>query len=140
MQNTSRQPLLARQQQPLAPPLPPGLNPVTAGRFGLWLLGQRSHRKAQRRRLAATRVCRGGLCHRFVCLLLPWRVEEYPGAIQAFAELLGISRNTAKDYLFRTRRKLPERHRVTLERIARARAAAWLALADELAGRPPQGF
>ena len=121
-------------------PLPPGLDPVTAGRWGLWLLGNRSHRRAQQRTVSASRVPGCGACDRFLYLLAPWRYNEYPGRMQILAETLGVRRTTVRDYLYRPALKLPERHRVTLERIARERAAAWLALADELAGKQPQGF
>jgi hypothetical protein len=58
-------PLLATMSNPL----PPGLDPVTAGRFGLWLLGKRNHFRAMRRSVSASRVSAVVLQHRFVALI-----------------------------------------------------------------------
>ena len=40
---------------------PAGLDPVTVGRFGLWLLGKRNHFRAMRRSISASRVSSCGL-------------------------------------------------------------------------------
>ena len=117
-------------------PLPAGLDPVTAGRLGLWLLGQRSHRRAQRRTISASRVPNGALGDRFLCLYVPWKLHEYPGRVLALSELLGVPQATAKRYTFG---RLPTKHAVTLARIAREREAAWRAVAEELEGKS-QGF
>jgi hypothetical protein len=117
------------------PQLPPGLTPVQAGRFGLWMLGQRSHRRALQRTVSVSRVPRGGLCDQFIHLYAPWTVNEYPGRKQILAELLGVKRSTVRDYLYRSTPRLPEKHRATLERLCRERGLAFLALADELAGK-----
>ena len=120
------------QQQ--LPPLPPGLDPVQAGRFGLWLLGQRSHRRALSRTVSVSRVPNARIASRFLYLFVPWKVHEYPGGHQVLAELCGVKRHTVRDWLY-TSRPIPERHRETLERICRERGLAFLALADELAGK-----
>lgn len=117
--------------------LPPGLDPVRAGRWGLWLLGQRSHRRSLLRTVSSRRVSTGAPGDRFLSLFAPWSIHEYPGRWQIMAELLGISRHSARRYCYSKR--LPAKHAATLERICRDRAAAFLALADELAGKS-QGF
>ena len=121
------------------PQLPAGLDPVQAGRFGLWLLGQRSHVRKTRRCVSAVRVpcpTQGG---RFAGLFVPWTVHTYPSATQAIAELCGVKESYAEHLLSRQER-LPAKHAATLGRIARERAEAWKALADELEGIKPQGF
>ena len=118
--------------------LPAGLDPVKAGRLGLWLLGQRSHRRALRRNVSATRVSTGSLGSRFSTLFTPWTVHTYPSAAQALAELCGVKASYARLWLRRDGR-LPTRHARTLARIAREREAAWRAVAEELEGRS-QGF
>jgi hypothetical protein len=62
-------------------------------------------------------------------------VNEYPGRKQILAELLGVKRSTVRDYLYRSTLRLPKKHRSTLERLSRERGLAFLALADELAGK-----
>src|SRR6202022_4813473 len=61
---SSAPPLLAT----LSNPPPPGLDPVTAGRFGLWLLGKRNHFRAMRRSVSASRVSGCGLAASLCCL------------------------------------------------------------------------
>lgn len=112
--------------------LPFGLDPVTAGRFGLWLLGKRNHLRAQRRSVSASRVPGSGLAQRFLSLTAPWTVEEYPGRRRLLAELCGVSVATTDDWLYREQR-LPPRHARRLERIAALREAAWGQLRDDLA-------
>ena len=113
------------------PQLPPGLDPVTAGRWGVWLLAKASHLRGQRRSYSATRIGGKGLTKRFLFLLLPWTVERYPGAKQALSELLGIKRTTAADYMTRPER-LPRKHAETMLAVARAREAAWAGMRAEL--------
>jgi len=94
-------------------PLPPGLDPVTAGRFGLWLLGQRNHRAAIRRRHSPFRVYRAGVVCRFASVVCPWLVKDYPGAQVLIAGLCGVSEDTANDWL-RQKKPVPSRHARTL--------------------------
>lgn len=111
--------------------LPPGLDPVTAGRFGLWLLGQRSHRKALKRTFFVKRVRPASLQERFVRLIAPWRIEEYPGCDRVLPALCGVAHSTARAWLWSDKR-LPRRHALTLAAICDARAAEFAALAVEL--------
>jgi hypothetical protein len=112
--------------------LPAGLDPITAGRFALWMLGKRSHRRAQRRTVSASRVWGGGLAQRFVTLVAPWTVEEYPGRLRLLAGLCGVTAATSKDWLYRDKR-LPAKHAHRLHSIAIERAEQWYALAADLA-------
>lgn len=111
--------------------LPSGLDPVTAGRFGLWLLGKRSHARAQRRRGYPFRVGHDTLAHRFACLLAPWRLDEYPGYRRLLAELLCTTEGRARN-LATGSEVLPPRHARHLSVLARDRAALLNALAEDL--------
>ena len=111
--------------------LPPGLSPVTAGRFGLWLLGKRAHRKALRRRSHVDRAYRVTLPSKFIRLLAPWRIEEYPGWARLLSDTCGVARGTAKNWMGSDAR-LPRKHALTLAAICESRAAEFLALAEEL--------
>jgi len=115
-------------------PLPPGLDPVMAGRFGLWLLGQRSHRRSLRRTASASRVPGRGLAQRWLTLMAPWTIEEYPGRIQLLAEICGVSRSRVGDWLYRTKpgKGLPAKHARRLMVLCEERAAALDALASDL--------
>ncbi len=86
--------------------------------------------------MSVSRAPTAALGDRFLCLLVPWRVYEYPGSKRVFGELLGVSWRTAERY---RHGKLPEKHRVTLLGLARQRAQAWADLADALEGTD-QGF
>jgi plasmid maintenance system antidote protein VapI len=87
--------------------LPPGLDPVTAGRFGLWLLGKRQHSRSQRRSLVASTFLVKAVCGRAIHLIAPWPVWQYPGKWRALSQLLGVSDRTARAYISGERR-LPE--------------------------------
>jgi len=100
---------IARRYEARNMPLPPGLDPVTAGRFGLWLLGQRNHRAAQRRRRGSLRVYPASDASRFARLVCPWIIAEYPGAEVLISQLCGVSEVTAEGWLRRTK-PLPSRH------------------------------
>src|SRR5580704_1716677 len=93
--------------------LPPGMDPVQAGKWGLWFLGQHEHRKSLRRCVTPRRIYGGNATQRFVHLLAPWTVNEYPGSAQIMSELLGVKRGTAKCYLHRSG-PLPLKHVATL--------------------------
>ena len=80
-------------------PLPPGLDAVTAGRFGLWLLGQRNHRAALRRRRHEQRVYRPNALGRFAGLVCPWFVRSYPGAEVLISRICGVTEGTAEQRL-----------------------------------------
>jgi len=112
------------------PQLPPGLTPVQAGRFGLWLLGRRSHARAKKRRFHVSREPGYGLVSRFITLLLPWTIEEYPGHLRALSELFGVSPRTVEDWLYRPER-LPAKQAERMQLICRERAAAFEQLATE---------
>lgn len=121
---------------PQMQPLPPGLSPVQAGRFGLWLMGRLNHVRARRRTLSASRTHGRGareLSKRFITLLLPWKIYEYPGHAQAMSEICGVARDTARQWFYK-RDLLPAKHARKLERMAREKASEWAAVADELAG------
>lgn len=114
-----------------APQLPTGLDPVTAGRFGLWLLGKRSHARAQRRSVSASRVPGCGIAHRFVALIAPWSVHEYPGRDRILPALCEVSIETARDWLYRDR-MLPPKHARRMAEIARQRAVEFEDVAKAL--------
>ena len=80
-------------------PLPPGLDPVTAGRFGLWLLGQRNHQAALRRRIGKRRVYRATRLQRFATLFFPWLVIDYPGCELFLCQLCMVERRVVQRWL-----------------------------------------
>ena len=109
--------------------LPPGLDPVTAGRLGLWLLGKRNHRAALRRQYHVSRVHRSNqIPLRWARLVCRWKVHEYPGWIRAFGSALGLELPTARTYLFRNDRDLPLKHAIRLLELSREYRSEW----DEL--------
>lgn len=116
---------------PMERRLPEGLSPVTAGRFGLWLLGRRAYRAARRRRALPYRRHHGVLARRVAALLAPWDVYEYPGAARFLSGLLGISHATAARYL-RPGIEFPRKHAPRLAEYLEAHAAECVALALEL--------
>src|ERR1700720_3689012 len=109
--------------------LPAGLDPVQAGRFGLWLLGQRSHRRAQLRTVSASRVPGSSLAQRFVLLFMPWRITQYPGRHRFLPVLCGVSIGTARLWLYREE-KLPPKHARRMAEVARAHAEECLRVAE----------
>jgi hypothetical protein len=111
--------------------LPPGITPVEAGRLGLWLLGQRNHRAASRRRASPSRVYNRSLADRFRGLITPWRVYEYPGTLAFMAELCGVGVDTARNWCKRGYRLPPHQAR-EMARYLRIHVAEELALADAL--------
>lgn len=111
--------------------LPPGLDPVTAGRFGLWLLGKRSHARAQKRTYRAVGVRGISVTGRLVNLILPWTVEEYPGYLRVLAEICGVSIRTVPHWINGTR-PLPLKHCHTLLRIAEQHELDARLIAEEL--------
>ena len=111
--------------------LPPGLGPVEAGRLGLWLLSRRSYRAAQRRVAFTNRVWHSSTWgNRFERLITPWRIFEYPGTSAMLAQLCGVSRSTARGWIYGKR--LPARHARRLSVYLEAHAAECEALAREL--------
>ena len=93
-------------------PLPPGLSPVEAGRIGLWLLGQRNHRAALRRRSSAFRAYKPSRLSRFASIATPWLVREYPGCEVLLSRLCGVCERTAEQWL--SGKELPSHHARTL--------------------------
>jgi hypothetical protein len=112
------------------PQLPAGLDPVQAGRFGLWLLGKRSHARALRRTFSGTRVPSTRITGRLLGILLPWTIHEYPGNLQALAEMCGVARSTASDWLY-CARPLPRKHAARLADICEQREIAFRDLKEE---------
>ncbi len=111
-------------------PLPEGLDPVTAGRYGLWLLGVRSHNRALKRTISPKRVWGYGPLHRLATLLSPWTIEEYPGYRRFMASLCGVAIRTSDRWFYGADR-LPRKHARRLAAICVERAAAYEALAKE---------
>ena len=107
------------------------MNPVEAGRFGLWLLGQRNRRAASRRRALPSRVYDKSLADRFRGLITPWRVYEYPGTIVLMAQLCSVGVGTARTWCNRGYQLAPHQAR-RMAGYLRTRAAEELALAGEL--------
>ena len=131
-------------------PLPRGLNPVIAGRIGIWLLSRRSHRAAQKRVAFPYREKPAEtLVLRFVRLVVPWTVYQYPGAQRYLAALLGIRSDYANSLMKPSwGAKLPQCHALRLAQFLEAHGSQALALAAELRqaaqkrprGRPPRGL
>lgn len=114
------------------PSLPPGLTPVQAGRFGLWLLGKRKHLAAQRRTWVSSSVLDGNrIPQRFAKLVCRWTVSEYPGLVRAFSSLLGVSLGSGKVYLYRSG-DLPHKQAKRLLELSREYRAEWDALIVDL--------
>ncbi len=111
--------------------LPDGLNPVQAGRFGLWLLGIRSHHRALKRSAIPDREPGCGIAHRFADLIVPWSVERYPGRSRFLADLCGVKTRTADDWFYRPHH-IGARHLRFFHRFALERIAAWTAFAEEV--------
>lgn len=115
---------------PAYKPLPPGLDPVQAGRFGLWLLGKRSQARAAKRIVSGSRVPGVGAFGKVVTLSTPWTVEEYPGYTRFFSWLCGVERGTIREWLYMPQR-LPKKQAARLADWCTERAAAYAALAEE---------
>ncbi len=126
---------------PLDPPLPPGLSPATAARFGLAALGRRNHARSLTRRAAVTREYGVGKLAKLASQVVPWSVYEYPGLARWLTDLLQVSRKTA--WLYMTRDEaLPPKHARRLALICRERAAAFEVLAadfESLSVERPKG-
>lgn len=113
------------------PDLPPGLDPVQAGRFGLWLLGKRSHARALKRSVTASGVPGAGLAQRALSLIAPWRIAEYPGYLRILASICGVSTKTAEEWLYRDL-VLPEKHARTLLALSETRERQFAELSAAL--------
>lgn len=112
--------------------MPAGLDPVRAGRYGLWLLGLRSHRAASLRvAFPKMRVGTRSLTDRFRVLFLPWKVYEYPGPCRFLGELCGVHPETARRWI-QGSKVLPPRHGERLAAYLEQHAAQCEALAREL--------
>ena len=119
---------MAQQLQPL----PKGVTPTQAGRFGLWLLGLRQHKAAQRR-IAFPKCAYAPqtLVARWCRLIVPWKVFEYPGSQRMLSELCGISLKSAERY-HQPSAKLPRKQALRLSQYLEQHASACEALAREL--------
>jgi hypothetical protein len=93
--------------------LPPGLNPVQAGRLGLWLLSKRSHKAAQKRIAFPQRDRARTLVGEVADLLFRWRCAEYPGQPAILSAILGIAPGYAAN-LLKPSWRLPAHHARTL--------------------------
>lgn len=114
----------------LSPNLPPGLDPYTAGKWGLWLMGQRQHKKALRRTSSPRIHIPRGLADATLNLLVPWQVWEYPGRIRVLASLLNLSPATARRYASGDR-PLPAKHALRLAEYLEADCERIKALIEE---------
>lgn len=111
-------------------PLPHGIDPVQAGRFGLWLLSVRSQRAAQKRIAFPERVRKQSLNSRVQRLIAPWYVYEYPGATVIISHICGIARSTAQGWI--NGKRLPPKHARKLADYLERHASECDALAREL--------
>lgn len=110
--------------------LPAGLDPVRVGRYGLWLMGLRSHRAAALRVPFPVRVKQRSFADRVAALLVPWRIHEYPGAYRFIGALCGVSKNTARGWLYG--KPIPGKHAERLAAYLEQHASQCEALAREL--------
>lgn len=115
----------------MAAPLPKGFDPVAAGRLGLWLLGKRNHKAAQQRVAFPNRVYRQTLVLRFVGLICPWYVSEYPGSKIILGAICGIGALYARN-LLKPGVKLPPKHARRMADFLGNHASQCDALAHEL--------
>ena len=113
-------------------PEPQSFDPVAAGRLGLWLLGKRNQKAAQRRVAFPTRVNPGKIfSSRFARLITPWKIYEYPGVERFLSGLLGISHAYAHN-LLKPSHKLSAKHARKLAAYLSDHAAQCEALAAEM--------
>ena len=110
-------------------PLPAGLDPVSAGRFGLWLLGKRASAARQRRIPFPRRVARGH-AGPVAATVWPWHVHQYPGAAVMLSAICGVSLGTARHWLKGSR--MSPRNRERLAQWLEDQAAILQSLALEL--------
>jgi hypothetical protein len=103
------------------------------GRLTLWRLGQRQQARALRRQFPHPIIWgKGGWARRWLDLVAPWSVTEYPGRYRALGQRLGVKPGYAKK-LATTTGAIPAKHLDVLETDLRERAAQMLALADQMA-------
>ena len=108
------------------------VDPVTAGRLGLWLLGRRSHNAASRRVAFPIRKNPpGNLVSRFARLIAPWLIFEYPGSEAVIAGICAIKRGYAHD-LLKPSFRLPSKHAITMAHYLARHASQCEALSAEL--------
>lgn len=112
-------------------PLPQGLSPVSAGRWGLWLLGLRNHRAASQRCGLVHHVYNRSLADRFRGLITPWRIYEYGGTLRLMAQICRVSEDSARQWCTGGQ-KLPAHQCRRLAGYLHGHAASALALAEEL--------
>ncbi len=112
--------------------LPPGLNPITAGRFGVWLWGKRNQARAKTRRGTVTREYGVTPLGRLASLVVPWSVYQYPGLRRWLGEMLQVSPRTAARWLH-AGTPLPRKHAVRLERLCAERIEQLTQLREEFA-------
>lgn len=117
-------------------PLPAGLDPVDAGRLGLWLLAKRKQKRAQAP-VFPDPVYGDHLAAKVAHVLIPWRLSGYPGASRYFAKLCGVSSITTRRWL-RGVYPIPRRHALTLAGFLQGHASMCEALAHELRETKPQ--
>jgi len=115
--------------------LPAGLTPVMAGRMGLWLLGNRQHRRSLHRVTSVpinARAPAKGMVAEACDLLAIWTVTQYPGRNKVLANILGIGIRTAEKYCSCRDGKLPARHAARLSDYLETKAHQELDLAYRL--------
>jgi hypothetical protein len=111
--------------------LPPGLDPVAAGRWGLWLLGNRSHNRSIGSQTCPPLYGGDRIIGHVYTQLAPWKRFEYPGRIKYLADVLGVSRETARKYSG-CQRDLPPKHALRLADYLEAKAIRLKELAEAL--------
>lgn len=133
------QPIAPTVTFPAMPPpkLPPGLDPVTAGRWGLWLLGKRQHTAKLRRSFSNPTYALRSLLDRATNAICPWPLWRYPGRSNGIAEVLGVSPEYARQ-MIGGHRPLPARHALTLARYLECDLAERQAVIDELRAHAAQ--
>jgi hypothetical protein len=119
------------------PKLPRGLDPVTAGRWGLWLLGQRQHMRALRRNSCPATYAPRTIVDRVVALCWRSTVEEYPGMHRGLGDLLGLTPGSAR-HLMAGRRPLTARNAERLASYLELDLAQRRAVIDKLRAHAAQ--
>lgn len=110
--------------------IPAGLDAVSVGRIGLWLLGMRQQRDA-RARVPFPTVRIANFANRFAHLLAGWKIREYPGTARYLSAVLSISPAYARN-LLKPSHKLSAKHARKLAAYLRNHASECEALAAEM--------
>lgn len=111
--------------------IPANVSPIDAGRLGLWLLSQRSHKAKLRRVAFPQRDWPQTLVMRFVRLICQWHVYEYAGSKIILGAICGIGPDYARNLMKRSSR-LPPKHARMLAAYLSNHASQCEALAAEM--------